>query len=177
MPGFQVQQECLTTRIGETPCVSTPELRHLQVKLGCKFSYQPAADILNEFLPEIESFNHATTRNRVLVVGKAIEAEMRAEIDAKPIAEQPAEHMIFGIDGTFVRATRSKNQRKHFEVVLGRIETAGRASEMFAAARDFHDLARERFRSALRKAGRSHRPGSPFCPMERTPCGSWPVNG
>ena len=33
------------------PHRSTPELRHLQVKLGCKFSYQQAADILNEFLP------------------------------------------------------------------------------------------------------------------------------
>ena len=123
------------------------------MKLGCKCSYQQAADILNEFLPEIESFNHATTRNRVLVVGKAIEAEMKAEIDAKPIAEQPAEHMIFGIDGTFVGATRSKNQRKHFEAVLGRIETVG-TSEMFAAVRDFDDLARGRFRSALRNAGR-----------------------
>jgi len=48
-------------------------LRHLQVKQGCKFSYQQAADILNEFLPEIDSINHATTRNPVLAVGKAIE--------------------------------------------------------------------------------------------------------
>lgn len=60
-------------------------------------------------------FHSATERRSyfaVHFVGKAIEAEMKAEIDAKPIAEQPAEHMIFGIDGTFVGATRSKNQRK-----------------------------------------------------------------
>jgi len=61
------------------PHRSTPELRHLQVKLGCKFSYQQAAEILNEFLPDLACFNHATTRNRVLAVGKAIEAETRAE--------------------------------------------------------------------------------------------------
>ena len=48
------------------PHRSTPELRYLQVKLGCKFSYQQAADILNEFLPDLSCFNHATTRNRVL---------------------------------------------------------------------------------------------------------------
>ena len=60
------------------PHRSTPELRLLQVKLGCKFSYQQAADILNEFLPDLSCFNHATTRNRVLAVGKAIEAETRS---------------------------------------------------------------------------------------------------
>ena len=47
------------------PHRSTPELRYLQAKLGCKFSYQQAADILNEFLPDLSCFNHATTRNRV----------------------------------------------------------------------------------------------------------------
>ncbi len=93
-------------------------------------------------------------RNRVLAVGKAIEAETKAEIAAKSIVEDPAEHMTVGIDGAFVGATHSKNQRKQFEVVLGRIEAAGRGSEIFAAVRDLDDLARERVRSALRKAGR-----------------------
>ena len=108
------------------PHRSTPELRHLQIKLGCKFSYQQAADILNEFLPDLSRFNHATTRNRVLAVGKTIEAETRAEIVEKPSVEKPVEHMIVGIDGAFVKATRSKNQRKNFEIVLGRIEASGR---------------------------------------------------
>jgi hypothetical protein len=131
-----------------------PVLRHLQVKRCCKFSYQQAADILNEFLPDLACFNHATTRNRVLALEKAIEAETRAEIAAKPNVERPAEHVIVGIDGAFVKATHSKNQRKHLEVVLGRIETIGRASQIFAAVRDLDDLARERVRSALRRAGR-----------------------
>jgi hypothetical protein len=61
------------------PHRSTPELGYLQTKLGCKFSYQQAADILNEFLPDLSSFNHATTRNRVPAVGNVIEAETRAE--------------------------------------------------------------------------------------------------
>ena len=77
---------------------------------------------------------------------------MKAEIAAKPMAEKPAEHMIVGLDGDAAGATRSKNQRKHFEVVLGKIETVGRASEMSAAVRDFDDLARERVRSVLRKS-------------------------
>jgi hypothetical protein len=110
--------------------------------------------LLNEFLPDIASFNHATTRNRVLAVGRAIEAETRVEIAANSIVEKPAEHMTVGIDGAFVGATHSKNQRKQFEVVLGRIEAAGRRSEVFAAVRDLDDLARQRVRAALRKDGR-----------------------
>jgi hypothetical protein len=136
------------------PHRSTPELRYLQTKLGCKFSYQQAADILNEFLPDLSSFNHATTRNRVLAVGKMIEAETKAEITGKPSVEKPVEHMIVGIDGAFVKATRSKNQRRNFEIVLGRIEASGRRDKIFAAVRDLDDLARERVRSALRSAGR-----------------------
>jgi hypothetical protein len=42
---------------GLFPYRMTPELRHLQVKFGCKYSYQQAADILNEFLP-IGACNH-----------------------------------------------------------------------------------------------------------------------
>ena len=56
----------------------------------------------------------------------AIEAETRAEIAEKPSVEKPLEHMIVGIDGAFVKATRSRNQRKNFEIVLGRIKARGR---------------------------------------------------
>ena len=94
------------------PYRSTPELRHLQVKLGCKFSYRQAADILNEFLPDLSCFNHATTRHRVLAVGKAIEAETRAEIAEKPSVEKLVDQMIVGIDGAFVKASRSVTRER-----------------------------------------------------------------
>ena len=93
-------------------------------------------------------------RIRVLAVGKAIEAETRAEIAEKRSIEKPVDHIIFGIDGAFVKATRSKNQRKNSEIVLGRIEARGHGEKIFAAVRDLNDLARERVRSALRSAGR-----------------------
>ena len=153
------------------PQRTTPELRHLQVKLGSKFSYKQAADILNEFLPDLSSFNHATTRNRVLAVGKKIEADIRAEIATKPNVERPVDHMIVGIDGAFVKAARTKNQRKNFEIVLGRIEASGRSRKIFAAVRDLDDLASERVRSALRTAGRGPPPILRSSPTARMPCG------
>jgi hypothetical protein len=65
-PRFDV---CACGRSGDSfpvtalfPQCTAPELRHFQVKLGSKFSYKQAADILNEFLPDLSSFNHATTR-------------------------------------------------------------------------------------------------------------------
>jgi hypothetical protein len=91
-------------------------------------------------------------RQNLLAVGKAIEAETRVEIAEKPRVESPVDHMIVGIDGAFVKATRSKNQRRNFEIVLGRIEARGRGEKIFAAVRDLDDLARERVRSALRSA-------------------------
>jgi len=62
--------------------------------------------------------------------------------------------MVVGIDGVYVAATRTRMQRRHFEVVLGRIEAPDCNGEIFAAVRDLDGLARERIRSALRRAGR-----------------------
>jgi hypothetical protein len=136
------------------PHRSTPELRHLQAKLGSEFSYRQAATLLREFLPDSDRFNHATIRNRVLEIGQQIEAETVAEISNKPAPVTPTENMVVGIDGGFVGATRAHMQRRHFEVVLGRIEAPDRRGEMFAAVRDLDSLAKERIRSALRRAGR-----------------------
>lgn len=47
-----------------------------------------------------------------------------------------------------------ENQRKNFEIVLGRINSGSCSGKVFAAVRDLDDLARERVRSALRTAGR-----------------------
>ena len=102
------------------------------MKLGSKLSYKQAADILNEFLPDLSCFNHATTRNRVLAVGRKIEAETRAEIAEKPTVATPADHMIVGIDGTFVKAARTKNQRKNFEKSYSAGSTLGAVRGRFS---------------------------------------------
>ncbi|MGB5086609.1 MAG: hypothetical protein WBO09_18905 [Methylocystis silviterrae] len=77
--------------------------------------------------------------------------------------------MIGGIDGAFVKATRSKNQRKNFEIVLGRIEASGRqekssppsAISMISRVSGFVPL------SAAPDVGPP--PSSPFSLTERTP--------
>ncbi len=71
------------------PHRSTPELRYLQTKLGCKFSYQQAADILNEFLPDL-SFQSRDDTQSGSGNGKVIETDTRAEISEEPSVEKPS---------------------------------------------------------------------------------------
>jgi hypothetical protein len=92
--------------------------------------------------------------------------------------------MVVGIDGAFVAATRSRTQRRHFEVVLGRIETPHCNGEVFAAVRDLDDRARDRIRSALRRAGRGPATrltvlsdGEDAMPRFAAPVRSWRIIG
>ena len=81
----------------------SPELRHLQAKLAAQFPYRQAAALLEELLPETGGLNYATTRNRTLAVGKRIEEEIRGEIDHPRVVSEPAERIIVGTDGAFIK--------------------------------------------------------------------------
>ena len=62
--------------------------------------------------------------------------------------------LVVGIDGGFVKAKRTTG-RTHFEVLTGRIETAGqRRGKAFAIVRDLDALAKPRVRALLRRHGR-----------------------
>jgi hypothetical protein len=82
----------------------SPELRHLQTQIAAQLPYRQAAALLEELLPETGGLNYATTRNRTLAVGKRIEEEIREEIDHPCVVPEPAERMVVGIDGAFIKA-------------------------------------------------------------------------
>jgi hypothetical protein len=84
------------------------ELRHLQAELAAQLLYRQAAALLEELLPETGGLNYATTRNRTLAVGKRIEEEIRGEIDHPRVVPEPAERMVVGIDGAFVKAGHTR---------------------------------------------------------------------
>ena len=104
----------------------SPELRHLQAKLAAQFPYRQAAALLEELLPETGGLNYAMTRNRTLAVGKRIEEEIRAEIDHPRVVPEPAEGMVVGIDGAFVKAghTRAKGISLRFSLGASRRRSA-----------------------------------------------------
>jgi hypothetical protein len=103
------------------PDRTTPELRHLQVTLGARFSYREAERLLRVFLPESGGFKHVTTRNRTMAIGRAIDQEIRREIVEAREPLEPAERLAVDTDGAFVKAKRSSG-RSTFEIVVGRIE-------------------------------------------------------
>lgn len=131
------------------------ELRDLQVKLAAAVPYRRASAILRQILPDTAGLNHATTRNRTLAVGKRIEQEICDEIDHPQAIAVPAQQMVVGIDGAFVKAgTREPGQRHQFEILTGRIETTQRSGgEAFAVVRDL-DRAKQKVQAVLRRSGR-----------------------
>jgi hypothetical protein len=131
-----------------------PGLLELQARLGADVPYRQAATILQTFLPEATSFNHATTRNRLMKVGRAIEAGLRADIKNVTPPEVPAAEMIVGIDGCFAKGI-SRKRKTSLEIVLGRIDVPTRNGEVFAVVRRLDGLAKARVRAALRRYGRT----------------------
>jgi hypothetical protein len=123
------------------------------VTLGARLPYRQAAAVLREFLPQSHGFNHVTTRNRTLAVGRAIDEELCREIAQNAAPPTPADQLRLGIDGAFVKAKRTTG-RTHFEVLTGRIESAGqRNGKAFAVVRDLDALAKPRGRALLRRHG------------------------
>jgi hypothetical protein len=99
----------------------TPELRHLQVSLGAQMPYRKAAALLRMLLPPIGGSTHTTTRSRVIAVGESIDEQIQREIAENRKPDKPAEQMIIGIDGAFVKGRRPTD-RASLEIITGRIE-------------------------------------------------------
>jgi hypothetical protein len=133
----------------------SPELRHLQAQHAAQFPYRQAAALLEELLPEIGGLNYATTRNRTLAVGKRIEEKIRGEIDHLRVVPEPAERMVLGIDGAFVKAGHTRpGQRHQFEILTGRVEASQLGGEALAVVRDLDPYAKMRVQAILRRCGR-----------------------
>jgi hypothetical protein len=132
----------------------SPELRHLQAELAAHLPYRRAAALLEELLPETGGLNYATTRNRTLAVGNRIEEEIRGEIDHPRAVPEPAERMVVGIDGAFVKAEHTRpGQRHQFEILTRRVE-ASQLGEAFAVVRDLDPYSKRRVQAIFRRCGR-----------------------
>ncbi|WP_419906533.1 ISKra4 family transposase [Hoeflea sp.] len=94
----------------------TPELRMLQAELGARHSFREAARILETFLPCAKQQN-TTVRNRLGKVAKDI-ANAQPPICDTLSANPPT---VF-IDGAHIRC-RPEYQKRHLDVVVGKIET------------------------------------------------------
>ena len=104
------------------------------MSLGAQTSYRKAAALLRMFLPRMGGTTHTTTRSRVNAVGERIDEQIQREIAENRKPDKPADLMIFGIDGAFVKGRRPTD-RASFEIIPGLIEADAEQSKMFAVVR------------------------------------------
>jgi hypothetical protein len=84
-----------------------------------------------------------------------IEEEIRGEIDRPRVAPEPAERMVVGINGAFVKAGHTRQGQRHqFEILTGRVETSQLGGEAFAVVRDLDPYAKRLVQAILRRCGR-----------------------
>ncbi len=116
---------------------ATPELLELSAKLGAKFSYREASEVLATFLPDQSARAFTTLRNRTLAIGKRIEeAERRKRWfealnypDRKQLAlalaGDPAREFVFNVDTAHIPLVKQYGGRT-FEAVVGHCGRGGR---------------------------------------------------
>ncbi len=103
----------------------SPELLHLQAQLAEQLPYRQAAGLQEEL------FDHPR------------------------VVSDPAERMVVGIDGAFVKAGHTRpGQRHQFEILTRRVEASQRGGEAFAVVRDLDPYAKRRVQAILRRCGR-----------------------
>ncbi|SNY47976.1 hypothetical protein SAMN06297129_1293 [Pseudooceanicola antarcticus] len=116
---------------------ATPELLELSARLGAKFSYREASDVLARFLPDQSARTFTTLRNRTLALGKRIEEAERQqrwfEDLAYPDRKQlefkltgdPAREFVFNVDTAHIPMIKRYGGRT-FEAVVGHCGRGGR---------------------------------------------------
>jgi hypothetical protein len=82
---------------------------------------------------------------------------------AEPTTTQPAEPVVVGLDGGYVRG-RHRQEERHFEVVAGKVIDASGTQSRFAFARNGPTIASDAFKQALAVAGvRVDTPATVLC--------------
>lgn len=116
---------------------ATPELLELSARLGARFSYREASEVLATFLPDQSARSFTTLRNRTLAMGKRIEEAERRQRwfeDLKfpdrsqlelALAGDPACEFVFNVDTAHIPLLKQYGGRT-FEAVVGHCGRGGR---------------------------------------------------
>jgi hypothetical protein len=139
-----------------------PELAYVTARYAALAPFGKVADLLSEVLPISGARNAGTVRNRTLRLGAAVVQPHPAET-GRPTTPQPAEPIVVGLDGGYVRS-RHRQEERHFEVVAGKVIDADGNQSRFAFARNSPAIAADAFKPALAAAGvRADTPATVLC--------------
>ncbi|MFL5282376.1 MAG: hypothetical protein ACJ8AW_15660, partial [Rhodopila sp.] len=95
--------------------VVAPELAYLTARYAALAPFDKAAALLSELLPMSGTQHASTVRNRTRRVGEIV---VRQPTFAD--RTQPAEPVVVGLDGGYVR-NRHGGEGRHFEVIAGKV--------------------------------------------------------
>jgi len=128
-----------------------PELAYVTARYAALAPFGQVAALLSELLPISGARNAGTVRNRTLRVGEAV-VQPHATKTAELTAAQPADPVVVGLDGGYVRS-RHRQDERHFEVIAGKVIDARGTQSRFAFARNSPTIASSAFKQALAVAG------------------------
>jgi hypothetical protein len=129
---------------------ATPELVRVQAELGARSSFREAARVMSVLLPTGKAANHTGIRRRL-----ARTADLLQVLDnASPhrMSRVEAGPMVVALDGAHIRAVPGF-QVRHFEVMVGRVETKRQQARHFAVAPNVATSKSGAIGNALRSRG------------------------
>lgn len=129
---------------------TTAELERGKAELGARLSFREASRILDLFVPAARPHNHKSVRNRLARVADHIETKDLSSPHRMSRVE-PGPMSVF-IDGAYIRAVPGF-QTRHFQIIMGRVETDGRVARHFASAPNISTSDVDTIRAALRAQG------------------------
>ena len=128
-----------------------PELAYVTARYAALAPFGQVAALLSELLAISGAQNAGTVRNRTLRVGEAV-VQPQVTQTAQQTAATPAEPVVVGLDGGYVRS-RHRQEERHFEVVAGKVIDVRGIQSRFAFARNSPTVASSAFKQALTAAG------------------------
>src|SRR4051812_48773264 len=128
-----------------------PELAYVTARYAALAPFGKVAALLSKLLPISGAQNAGTVRNRTLRVGEAV-VQPHGTMTAPRTTPQPAEPVVIGLDGGYVRS-RHRQEERHFEVAAGKVIDTQDIQSRFAFARNGPTIASDAFKPAPAAAG------------------------
>jgi len=145
---------------------TAPELRYLNAKLAALVPFGRTADLLNDVLPV--ATNAATVRNRTWRVGARL---LRNQAQpAEHVRAMPAEMLVIGLDGGFVRSNRPICER-NFEITAGKLLGADGECLRFAFATNEYERGLQQIRREMEELGVNEQTRITVCRTGMLGCG------
>ena len=95
-----------------------PELAYVTARYAALAPFGKVADLLSELLPVSGAPNAGTVRNRTMRVGEAV-VQPTVSTTVKPPTPRPAEPVVVGLDGGYVRSRHRQDESAEIALVIG----------------------------------------------------------